>query len=200
MATIIIGWMFLPPTVGVNLPGLPSFSKIDSVIFAALLGVLIAEAKAISTFRFKLLDLPILVWIIVPFFSSSLNNLGVSDGFSELYIRIVTWGIPYFLGRVFIQSPKDVRTAALAVVAAGLVATPMALWEIRMSPQLNHSLYGISASRFIMTMRLGGYRPLLFMRHGLEVGLWMATASAAALWLTIAGRDVLRLWGFRLAG
>ncbi len=200
LAAIIVGWMFLPPIAGVNLPGLPAFSKIDSVVYAALLGALISEAKAITSFRFKLLDIPIAVWILVPFFSSYTNGLGISDGFSELYIRIVSWGIPYFLGRVFIQSPKDVRTAALSVVVAGLIATPLALWEVRMSPQLHRMVYGTTATQFIMTMRLGGYRPLLFMRHGLEVGLWMSTASAAALWLTIAGRDTLRVMGFRLAG
>ncbi len=200
MTTFIIGWMFLPPTVGINLPGLPQFGKDAAVSYAVVIGVLMVESKALAAFRPKLIDLPMAIWITVPFFSSVTNGLGVPDGFSEVYLRIVSWGVPYFVGRVLIRTPSDVKTAAIAMVCAGLVAMPLALWEIRMSPQLHNWVYGFPVAKFHMAVRLGGYRPMLFMRHGLEVGLWMATASAAGLWLMIAGKHQIKLWGYKIGG
>src|SRR5262249_19507316 len=32
-------------------------------------------------------------------------------------------------------------------------------------------------------MRLGGYRPMVFMQHGLALGMWMVTATLALAWL-----------------
>lgn len=200
MATTIFGWLFLSPLIGMNLPGLPVFNKDAAVAYAILLGMMMVEGKAISRFRPQLLDVPMLIWIVVPFFSSVTNGLGVSDGLSEIYLRVMSWGIPYFAGRVLIHTPGDVRTAAIAIVCSGLVAVPLALWEIRMSPQLHETVYGFQVAKFHMAIRLGGYRPMLFMRHGLEVGLWMTTASAAGLWLLLAGRGTIRLLGYKING
>jgi len=200
MAAVIVGWLLLPPTVGINLPGLPPFGKDAAVAYAVLLGMLMVEGKAISSFRPRLLDVPMFIWIVVPFFSSVTNGLGVSDGLSEIYLRVMSWGIPYFAGRVLIRTPGDVRTAAIWVVLSGLIAMPLALWEIRMSPHLHETVYGFPVAKFHMAVRLGGYRPMLFMRHGLEVGLWMATASAAGLWLLLAGRGTVKLMGHRING
>ncbi|MCA9304029.1 MAG: hypothetical protein KC996_07905, partial [Phycisphaerales bacterium] len=88
----------------------------------------------------------------------------------------------------------------IAIVCAGLAAVPLALWEIRMSPHLHETVYGFEVAKFHMAVRLGGYRPMLFMRHGLEVGLWMATASAAGLWLLLAGRGTVKLMGYKING
>jgi hypothetical protein len=198
LAAVIIGWLFLSPLIGIDLPGLPRFNKDAAVAYAIVLGMLMVEGKAIAAFRPKLLDIPMLVWIIVPFFSSITNGLGVTDGLSEIYLRLMSWGIPYFAGRVLIRSPRDVRDAAIWIVLSGLIAVPFALWEIRMSPHLHDTVYGFPVARFHMAIRLGGYRPMLFMRHGLEVGLWMATASAAGLWLLLAGRGTVRLLGYKI--
>ena len=198
LAAVVFGWLFLPPTVGINLPGLPPFGKDAAVAYAILLGLVLVEGRAISEFRPKLLDVPMLVWLVVPFFSSVTNGLGVSDGLSEIYLRLMSWGIPYFAGRTLIRTPSDVRSAAIWVVLSGLIAVPLALWEIRMSPHLHETVYGFRVARFHMAVRLGGYRPMLFMRHGLEVGLWMATASAAGIWLLLAGRGTIRLWGYKI--
>ncbi|MCA9303531.1 MAG: hypothetical protein KC996_05360, partial [Phycisphaerales bacterium] len=112
LTSTIIGWLFLSPLIGINLPGLPVFNKDAAVAYAILLGMVMVEGKAISAFRPKLLDIPMLVWIVVPFFSSVTNGLGVSDGLSEIYLRLMSWGIPYFAGRILIRTPGDVRTAA----------------------------------------------------------------------------------------
>jgi hypothetical protein len=198
MACLIIGWLFLPPSRGVNLPGLPQFTKEFSVSYAVMLGVLLTDSSRLMSLRLKPIDIPMLIWIVSPLPSSVTNGLGAYDGISGIYFNLFVFGVPYFLGRIFIRTPKDVQTVAIWFVIAGLIAAPMALWESRMSPHLNESVYGYRAAKFHMAKRMGGYRPMLFMRHGLEVGLWMATSSAVALWLWLTSSKQIKIMSFRL--
>lgn len=198
MAALIIGWLFLPPSRGINLPGLPVFTKEFSVAYGVLLGVAMSDATKLLSFKPKLIDFPMLIWILSPFPSSVVNGLGAYDGLSAIYFNIFTFGVPYLLGRVYIRTPNDVKVVAIWFIYAGLIAAPMALWESRMSPHLNKSIYGYEVAKFHMAKRLGGYRPMLFMRHGLEVGLWMATSSAVALWLWITSAKKIRILNYPL--
>jgi O-antigen ligase len=89
------------------------------------------------------------------------------------------------LARLYLADKKGVRDIAMGIFYGGLVYVPLCLWEIRMSPQLHMQLYGYHQHSFLQTMRtLGGYRPMVFMQHGLMVGTWMAAASlvGVALW------------------
>ncbi len=199
MATIVVGWLFLPPVRGINLPGLPMFTKEYSVAYALLLGLLISNSAGLMKFRPKLIDLPILIYILAPLPTSITNGLGVYDGISGTYANTFLFGVPYLLGRVYIRNPNDVKAVAIWFVFAGLFAVPMALWESRMSPQLNNQIYGYRASPFHMTARLGGYRPMLFMRHGLEVGLWFATSGAVAMWLWITASKQIKIFNLPIS-
>jgi len=199
MAAIVIGWLFLPPVKGIDLPGIPVFTKEYAVSYAILLGVILSDSAKLMSFKPKLIDLPILIYILVPFFSSITNGLGAYDGMSGIYAKFFIFGVPYLLGRIFIKNPNDVKIVAKWFLYAGLIAIPMIVWESKMSPQLNKQIYGYQASPFNMTQRLGGYRPMMFMRHGLEVGLWIATSGAVALWLWITSAKKFRLFNLPIA-
>ena len=43
-----------------------------------------------------------------------------------------------------------------------------------MSPQLHTQIYGFHQHSFGQSVRVGGWRPTVFMQHGLQVALWMA--------------------------
>jgi O-antigen ligase len=75
------------------------------------------------------------------------------------------------------------RELAVAILFGGLIYVPLCLFEIRMSPQLHRLVYGFHPSGFDMTYRWGGYRPMVFMRHGLMLGMWMTCAAVVAVWL-----------------
>jgi hypothetical protein len=141
LATIIFGWLFLPPGRGINLPGLPMYTKEYAVSYAALLGVVCLDAARITSFRPKLLDLPAIIWILSPIPSSVTNGLGYYDGFASAYSQFFIFGVPYFLGRIYIRTPDDVRTVAKWIVIAGVIAVPLVIWESRMSPNLNRTLW-----------------------------------------------------------
>ena len=64
-----------------------------------------------------------------------------------------------------------------------LVYVPFCLYEIRMSPQLHTLVYGFHQHSFAQNMRDGGYRPMVFMQHGLMVAMWMGMTALVGVWL-----------------
>lgn len=187
-----IPWLILSPRAGVNLPGLPLFTKEQAVSMGVMIGILLFRGEIIRRIRFKPIDMFMLIWLVSPSISSLTNGLGAWDAMSEFYGRMLVWGVPYIVGRSMIRTLDDVRECAIGVLIAGLIAAPFCLIEIRLSPQLHKWVYGVHAAPFHMSMRLGAYRPTLMFRHGIEVGSWMACASIIGVWFAIvAGRQRL---------
>ena len=55
-------------------------------------------------------------------------------------------------------------------------------------------VYGFHAHSFEQTKRFGGWRPTVFMQHGLMVAMWMTATALTALWLWWTGA-VRKIWG-----
>jgi hypothetical protein len=91
------------------------------------------------------------------------------------------------MGRLYLGDPAGLRALTLGIVWGALVYVPFCLFEMRMSPQLHSLLYGFAQHSFEQTIRFGGYRPMVFMQHGLELGMWMAIATMLASWLYCTG-------------
>jgi hypothetical protein len=193
----VAGWMFLP-VAGLEVFGFFDYTKTTAVPLVIFLGVLVFDAASLRRLRFTALDLPMAGFCVTPLFSSLANGLGWYDGLSAILYQTITWGLPYLCGRIYFSSREGLRQLALGVLAGGLIYVPLCLWEIRMSPQLHATLYGFQQHDWTQTLRLGGYRPMVFMNHGLMVGLWMAAASliGLALW---TGTGARRVWGIPLS-
>jgi hypothetical protein len=96
--------------------------------------------------------------------------------------------VPYFLGRIYLNNLAGLGNLAIGIFIGGLVYVPLCLYEIKFSPQLHLMVYGYHGIRqFGQSIRLGGYRPNVFMQHGLSVGMWMMAASLIGIWLWQAG-------------
>jgi hypothetical protein len=65
-------WIFLP-TAGINLPGFPDYTKTTAATIGILLGTLIFETNRLLAFRFRWFDLPMLLWSLCPFVSSTMD-------------------------------------------------------------------------------------------------------------------------------
>ena len=68
-------------------------------------------------------------------------------------------------------------------MAAGLAYSVPMLIEVVMSPQMNVWVYGFFQHDFWQTVRYGGYRPVVFLPHGLWVAFFAFMALAAAVTL-----------------
>ncbi len=190
----IFAWMFLPQKSTFFLIGFPDYDRRTATCYAILLATFIYDIGRFSKFKFGWIDIPMLIFCLCPFVSSMTNGLGAYDGFAQTISQTMTWGIPYFLGRIYLNSLPGLRQLAIAILIGGLVYMPLCLYEIRMSPQLHIMVYGYFPHGFGQTGRLGGWRPQVFMEHGLEVAMWMLAATLIGIWLWRSG-SIKQLWG-----
>ena len=192
----ILAWLFLP-VASFSFKGIPDLTKTSGTSYAIFLAVLLYDLPRLQKLRPSWIDIPLLILCISPFFSSLSNGLGMYDGASETLNRFVTWGMPYLIGRIYLNSAKGLRQLSTGILIGGLIYVPLCLFESRMSPQLHNLVYGYHAHSFAQTRRLGGWRPTVFMQHGLEVGLWMMAATLIGIWLWRSG-TLRQLWGYSL--
>ncbi len=208
IVAFITAWLFLPVNVPDSLVfrGLPELDKMTVTCLAVLLGTLLFDKVRLLSFRPNRLDIPMICWCIAPLLASLTNQDStvwghppidnpIYDGLSEVLKQSVTWGLPYLIGRVYFTKLQDLRELAVGFLIGGLVYIPLCVFELKMSPQLHYLAYGEHPHvDFRQAMRGGGYRPTVFMAHGLMVALWMATSCVIGGWLWYS-KSVRKLFG-----
>ncbi len=97
--------------------------------------------------------------------------------------------IPFFLAWRHLRSVEAQTYVLKAFVIAGLLYSLPVLFEVRMSPQLHTWIYGFFPYDFGQHMRQGGFRPVVFLGHGLMLGTFYCPAALSALLLW---REALR--------
>lgn len=187
----LAAWLFLP-IAEFEFRLVPEINKMTVTSLSVLLGVVLFDLNRLINFRPRWLDIPIALFCVAPMFSSLANGLGFYDGASEMLRQVLRWGFPYFIGRLYFTDLRGARELAVAVFIAGLIYVPLCLYEVRMSPQLHRMLYGYHQHEFFQHVRFGGWRPMVFMSHGLMVGAFMMAAALCGfwLWLTKAMKQV----------
>lgn len=128
-----------------------------------------------------------------------LPGLRMYDSLSMLAHQVLLM-LPFFLAREALRSEAAIREILLALVIAGAIYMAPMLFEVRFSPQLHTRLYGFFQHDFIQAIRAGGFRPFVFMPHGLWVAFFafMVLMAAAALWRIDRGPR-RKLWGLAMA-
>jgi hypothetical protein len=179
------GWLFLPH-FDERFRALILTSKAAFVPAVVLLGSIIFDARW-RRFRPRLFDLPMAVLCVGPFVTALSNDLGTKEAASAMLDATMTWGAPYFLGRLYLGDGRALKEFATALAVAALVYVPFCLWEDRMSPQLHYTVYGFRAENFTTMIRFGGFRPSVFMQTGLAVAFFMAMGTLSAIWLWRTG-------------
>ncbi len=179
----VIGGCLLLPTYGYNLPGIPGYGKATAITLGLILGGRLSGKRQRKTFDWKLYDLPMLIFCLCPIATSLNNGLGIYDGLSSSFGTFMMWGGPYFAARIYFDTKEKLHELCLGIVIGGLIYLPLCLFEIRMSPKLNKIFYGYFPHDWGQHKRYGGWRPIVFMQHGLMVSLWMANTTIVAFWL-----------------
>lgn len=179
----VASWLFLP-VARYNIPVLPDYTKMSATCIGVLMASMQFDSKRLASFSFNFTDIPMFLWLISPFISSLSNGLGLWDALAALFQQVVSWGMPYFIGRLYINDIAGLHDLARGIFYGGLVYIPLCLLESRISPQLHRMLYGFMAHYdFSQTYRMGGWRPMVFMSHGLMVGVWMMAVTLNGYWM-----------------
>lgn len=191
--SFVLGWLFVPQS-GYAIQGFLDYTKITAINLGALIATFAFGAGEVARFRPRLVDLPMFIWCMCPAVSTLLNGHELYDAFSAILNHWIIWGIPYFVGRIWIRDLWDARECVLGLLYGALVYVPLCLYEIRMSPQLHNLVFGFHQHSFAQTYRGGGWRPMVFMQHGLMLGLWMSLGTLIGIWMVWTG-SLRRVWG-----
>jgi hypothetical protein len=197
--SFIMGFLFLPEGVEFALPLIPNYDKLSATCYSILLATFFYDHQRFRDFKFSWLDLPMSIWCLCPLASSISNDLGVYDGVAASLNFIVTYGVPYLIGRIYLNNLTGMRQLATGIFLGGLLYIPFCLVEVATSPQLHRLVYGYDGFREIaQSIRYGGFRPTVFTQHGLAVGMWMMAATLIGIWLW-QGKVIDKVLGFPIA-
>ena len=205
--SILGGYMLLPEATEFNLPMIPAFDKSSLPNLTALvvcvmmlkmrfsllpegtlgkvLTALLVLAPVASVFangdmlQFGSIEvgrMTIVLENVAP-----LQGMRIYDSISAL-VRSLILVLPFFMARKLLASESALTEILRALVIAGLIYSVPMLYEIRFSPQLHTNIYGFFQHDFGQMIREGGFRPIVFMPHGLWVAFFATTCALSALY------------------
>lgn len=204
--SILGGYLLLPPKAELDLPLVPNFDKTSIPNLCALIFCILVARRRVPIWPDSRLVRVLLVAFLagtvatvltntdpirfssmfgaepISFVTHSLPGLRLIDVASVLSSQAIAL-IPFILGWAFLSSHTGTRELLLALMVGGLMYSVPALAEVRLSPQINVWVYGFFQHDFGQMMRDGGFRPIVFLPHGLWAAFFFMTAvlSAAAL-------------------
>jgi hypothetical protein len=189
---VIVGYvgsyLFLPLTIAYLIPGIPGFDKVTITSFALLTGMLIFDPDRINSLKLSWIDIPMVIWCVVPFASNYTNDLGFPDAFKGMLHQTIIWGMPYIFGLLYINTFDRLKQLAIGIFVGGLLYMPFCLLEGRIGPLIHLRVYGFTVfNDWSQAIRYGGYRPLVFTPHGLAVSAWMVGSALIGVWFWQSG-------------
>lgn len=191
--TVTAGYLLLPERTGVDLPVLPEINKETIATGMAVLLIAAGWGKRDSVilkgwlpgdpvFRAIIFILPVSAMLTtltnsdpLVFSRLTIPAMRIYDGLS-LTLTFIMMLLPFLIGRKMLAHPDQHRMLLIILCIATVLYAALALYEVRMSPQLNRTVYGFFPHSWQQHFRAGGWRPLVFLKHGLFLGIFMCCA------------------------
>ena len=209
IASLLVAYLFLPPPpAGFDFPLLPPLTKETIPSLVMVLACLILHRDRIRFLPETLVGRALVIVFICSPMATVLTNtepvfwgqmglpaLKLREGLSTM-IQQAMLIAPFLMARNFLRTPDDHRDILKALFVGGMVYSVLMLVEVRLSPQLNIWVYGFFQHNFDQMIRFGGFRPIVFLYHGLWVSFFAMTAvvSAVALARGSATRVAVGFW------
>lgn len=209
--SILGGYMLLPEATAIDPPMFPALNKVTLPNLTALVVIMIVLGRRIAPLPESFLGKALIALFILSPVVTALNNAepirfgtymigNMTVQGSDPDIRAPIPGLtpydaiafvgnqlflmlPFFLARQFLATAETLREIVVALVIAALIYSIPMWYEVRFSPQLHTMVYGFFQHDFSQAIRQGGFRPFVFMPHGLWVAFFalMALVAATAL-------------------
>lgn len=208
LISVIGGEMFLPELVNFKFPFLPPLEKHNLPYVCVLLGCLLRRPSLVTRVCKERWFVVSAIVLLVGSAMTGLTNdmptltrrfhpmlpgIHLTDGLYSGMLNLSLVSLPFYLGWALFRKEQELRALLSGLVLGALIYVPFALFEMRMSPNLHLWIYGFSQHLdFLQTLRSGGYRPMVFMVHGLALARFLFLGTCAAF---ILGRIGGRLFG-----
>jgi len=200
--TLLGGYLILPQATEFNLPMIPALNKATIPNLSAFVICLFMFGTRVLRMPSSLFIKVLIFILLVSPIATALTNrepilfengggipsLTIYNAISDIANQIFSI-LPLFLARHFLVTEAAQREVLLALVIGGVFYSFPIIIELRLSPQIHNWIYGFMQHDFIQTVRSSGYRPMVFLYHGLLVAFFIMTACIAAVVLWRAGRS-----------
>lgn len=201
--SVVGSYLFLPSSFAIDLPGLP---PMDKQSLPNLMLLVIVPFLAPRRFRIlppgrlakALLGLLVVGAVLTVWTNTDsilagdrvLRGLAPYDALSHSGRQLLLI-VPFLVAAQYLASAEAHREILKVFLVAGLAYSLLMLFEVRMSPQLHRLVYGYFPHSFAQQARWGGFRPVVFLQHGLWVAFFAMTitVAAAALWRDAKARS-----------
>jgi hypothetical protein len=195
--SVLGSMLFLPEAIDFKFPLLPPLSKHNIPYVCALVCCAVRAPRQVFSLPKERWFFWLCVLLLAGAIAMALTNgdplrygkwhkvtlppLTVKDGLFTGVDQGIHAAVPFFLGLLLFRTSKQLSDLLAAFAIAAVIYLPLTAVELRMSPQFHYWVYGYQHHSFLQTMRFGGYRPMVFMPHGLALGRFLAVASMSAL-------------------
>jgi hypothetical protein len=194
-------YLLLPVNTSFELPLIPSLDKTSMPSLAVLACCMVfVREKWLGVFKEPAFTTLAIGFIFSPFGTAILNTeplvyadrfipaMKMYDAAAQVALNAIIL-IPFIAGYGLINSDERRRRLLFNFLLCALAYSALMVIEMRLSPQLHRMIYGFFPHSFGQQMRAGGFRPVVFLGHGLLVAIFcaMAVAAATALWRSSKG-------------
>lgn len=201
--SVLGAYLLLPVNTSFEIPGVPTLDKTTiSNLSILLCCLLFVREKWLGALKDPTLVVLAVTFILSPFFTAFFNPepliyadrfipaMTMYDALAQAAINVITL-IPFIAAYGLINSEQRRWHVIAILVMAALAYSVLMLIEVRLSPQLHRMIYGFFPHSFGQQMRAGGFRPVVFLGHGLLVAIFCAMAATAAIarWREASGRQ-----------
>ena len=205
---ILAGVMFLPVGVSFHIPFVPGIDKENLPYLCVLIGCLLRCPGRVTKLPKEKWFLVISLVLIAGGVGTALTNsdsipigrgrglflpgMTFKDGMATALSQLLNNCVTFYIGFALCRGEEDIEKLLAGLAIAGLVYSPFAMYEARMSPQLHGMFYGFNNADFFQTRRWGGFRPMVCMPHGLALARFFVATNLA---LFVLARIRRRLMG-----
>lgn len=214
LVVLLGGYLLLPVRVNINVPLAPDLNKdtLPALVATLMCVFMVGKARKDGFVHEGWFPRPAWAGLLIaallggaamtvltnmdPVFygPTALPGLRVFDMGSSVLNKAFTL-LPLLLAWKFLAHPREQRLALTVLMVAGLLYSLPTLFEVRMSPLLHKNIYGFFQHSWAQHVRGGsGFRPIVFLRHGLLVSLFFAqvTLVAVGIYRLRKGEDLPR--------
>ncbi|MGB5812168.1 MAG: hypothetical protein WBG86_16650 [Polyangiales bacterium] len=195
-ATAIVfltGLLFLPEVVAFKVPGIPEFDKHSILALWLMIGIALFHRERLRSVSFPWQFKWCIAFLLLGCVMTVLLNqdplqYGSSYVPGHVPYDVVHFTIeallmsvlPFVIGITMFRGGEDLRALLRMFVVAAVLYSGLQIVEMILSPQMHRWVYGFHQHGFGQTMRGGGFRPMVFMGHGIALAMFTSMAVVAA--------------------